>query len=590
MRPLKVQIDNERAPVVADRALELVCRTFGSRPAALISWWRGHTRLLPAGTPQAQPVPPSAHQHQPSSLEEQAAGLVQIHETVSADTNVTSSTLLFVPQIEDDGQLISCKAENVNMAQAASNAPDSDKQLAPSQTGAIEDSLKLDIHYLPRVQLKLGDNLHESQIKEGQAVYFDCWARAQPAAHEIRWWFEGREIDMNRTAGIIISNQSLALAHVTHNQRGRYTCSAANSVGEAHSKPLMLRVQYAPVCRDLPISNNLAIPEDTLRARRSPYSERAKLVYGAARMEKVEVFCHVDADPADNSLQFRWAFANTWSPGDSSKEKQVQLEAALHRSLAPTDALTSVATYTPRSELDYGWLLCWASNSIGQQAEPCAYQLVPAERPDPVRNCRLVNATESQLGVACDPGYDGGVDQSFHMEVYATGRDHELVANITERARALPVPTGWLDPPSGADDLGDAAVPFAGPGEQPRAASSVAPEAKHAGEPVIALRQQKQQRHSSSGAGQVSAQLATGEQLAAFLITEPNLKPSTDYLLSIYSSNSKGASKPVAFTASTSAAASQDPLAASRDARKSGKCVCSAKREHVYERNKSTLL
>lgn len=548
VRPTKVQIESERGPVVADKPLELVCRAFGSRPAALISWWRGHTRLLPApDTPPSESEPHGLH-HRPASRPANAA--VQIHESVSADSNVTSSTLLFVPQIEDEGQLISCRAENAYIsALGLEDSGEHDKTNNQAGSGSIEDSLRLEVHYLPRVQLRLGDNLHEGEIREGQAVYFDCLARAQPAAHEIRWWFEGRELDMNRTAGVIISNQSLALARVSRHQRGRYTCSAANSVGEAHSSPLLLRVQYAPVCRD-------QAPE--LEQRSS--STKVKLLYGAARLEPVQVRCQVDAEPADNSLQYRWAFAGPSWPAASGAEPPVQLDAGQHRSLAPNEPLASLATYTPRSDLDYGWLLCWAKNSVGQQVEPCAYRVVPAERPDPVSNCQLVNVTESQLGVACEPGYDGGIEQSFQMEVYAADHEHELVANVTGAAAyqgAQPAELAMEDEEQQQDDQ--------------------APEAPRSGgqDAAVALKQQKQ-RHSSHTGRQAKAQEAAGAHPAALLITEPSLRPSTDYLLSIYSRNSKGASKPVAFMATTSAASAIDALAVSpsvRDTRKSGKCL-----------------
>ena len=39
----------------------------------------------------------------------------------------------------------------------------------------------------------------------------------------------------------------------------------------------------------------------------------------------------------------------------------------------------SVVEYVPRTELDYGSLLCWATNSIGRQREPCIFHLVPGK-------------------------------------------------------------------------------------------------------------------------------------------------------------------------------------------------------------------
>ena len=38
----------------------------------------------------------------------------------------------------------------------------------------------------------------------------------------------------------------------------------------------------------------------------------------------------------------------------------------------------SVASYTPKSEIDYGTLSCWASNEVGDQKRPCIFHVIPA--------------------------------------------------------------------------------------------------------------------------------------------------------------------------------------------------------------------
>ena len=60
----------------------------------------------------------------------------------------------------------------------------------------------------------------------------------------------------------------------------------------------------------------------------------------------------------------------------------------------------SVVEYVPRTELDYGSLLCWARNAIGRQRTPCVYHLIPAGTPDPVKNCSFGNQTTSSLQVS----------------------------------------------------------------------------------------------------------------------------------------------------------------------------------------------
>ena len=101
----------------------------------------------------------------------------------------------------------------------------------------------------PQVTLKLGSNLRHSHIQEGNDVYFECVIRASPWSYEVRWHFEGRELQTNTSAGIIVSNQSLVLQKVRRQQRGKYTCSATNSEGDGESNAVHLRIQFAPICK-----------------------------------------------------------------------------------------------------------------------------------------------------------------------------------------------------------------------------------------------------------------------------------------------------------------------------------------------------
>ena len=97
--------------------------------------------------------------------------------------------------------------------------------------------------------LKLGSNLRHSHIQEGNDVYFECVIRASPWSYEVRWHFEGRELQTNTSAGIIVSNQSLVLQKVRRQQRGKYTCSATNSEGDGESNAVHLRIQFSPICK-----------------------------------------------------------------------------------------------------------------------------------------------------------------------------------------------------------------------------------------------------------------------------------------------------------------------------------------------------
>uniref|UniRef100_A0A182XVB0 Ig-like domain-containing protein n=1 Tax=Anopheles stephensi TaxID=30069 RepID=A0A182XVB0_ANOST len=116
-----------------------------------------------------------------------------------------------------------------------------------------------------------------------------------------------------------------------------------------------------------------------------------KKIYGVARNEAAEILCQVDAYPPPES--FKWSFNNTAETIDMPQSGyRVHAEQA------------SSLTYTPVKELDYGTIMCWADNVVGQQKEPCVFHLIAAGKPEMPYNCSLVNQTSESLEVDCAEG------------------------------------------------------------------------------------------------------------------------------------------------------------------------------------------
>lgn len=88
-----------------------------------------------------------------------------------------------------------------------------------------------------------------------------------------------------------------------------------------------------------------------------------QLVYGAIRNEKIEVVCNVNSNPSE--LSFSWKFNNSLI---QTREIHSFINGKTY----------SIATYQPKNELDYGTLLCWAKNELGQQLTPCVFHIIPA--------------------------------------------------------------------------------------------------------------------------------------------------------------------------------------------------------------------
>ncbi|XP_068619113.1 kin of IRRE-like protein 2 isoform X2 [Battus philenor] len=287
----------------------------------------------------------------------------------AANDTWVSSNLQFMPLPEDDGLFLKCQADNSAM---------------PGQS--IEDAFKLDVVYPPVVSMSLGSTLNPHDIKEGDDVYFECSVRANPREHRITWYHDDKPVLHNVVLGVIVSTKSLALQKVTREHGGDYSCRAANALGETASQTTHLSIQYAPVC-----------------ALTSPQ------VLGAQLDEALRVRCSVTANPPD--VTFFWQFNNSGESLDVAPAK-----------FGITNGSTSELSYKPQSERDYGTLSCRGSNSVGRQLEPCVFQIVPATRPAPPRNCSLKtsnNSTEEAnnfLQIQCVSGYDGGLPQSFVLE------------------------------------------------------------------------------------------------------------------------------------------------------------------------------
>ncbi|KAM7345261.1 sidestep V [Cochliomyia hominivorax] len=82
-----------------------------------------------------------------------------------------------------------------------------------------------------------------------------------------------------------------------------------------------------------------------------------------------------------------------------------------------TAPLNNVYSYHIESYESFGAISCVASSPMGQ-SQPCWYHIQPADLPDPVKNCTAYNATANSIQIQCIPGYDGGIPQHFHIQVY----------------------------------------------------------------------------------------------------------------------------------------------------------------------------
>ncbi|XP_022245193.1 neural cell adhesion molecule 1-like [Limulus polyphemus] len=291
--------------------------------------------------------------------------------------DTTTSIFKFLPSVEDNGKYLSCRAENTKVPGSG-----------------IERGWNIEVHYPPSVSLRVVSYSKKQDIEEGDDVTFECDIKANPWVNEIKWHFNTDELVSNPSLGVVISSQSMVLQSVKKRFRGKFFCSATNSEGVGTSNEIFLKVKYAPVCQP-----------------------GQKSIYGVLNKESVQVLCQLDSDP--NDITFHWRF-------NSSAKVTDKILHTIH-----SNKCQSTASYSIQTDEDYGTLLCWGENTIGVQKDPCVFKIILAEPPEPVQNCSIFNRTEELILVECLEGFDGGLEQTFMIEVYTkeSGALHAKVSS-----------------------------------------------------------------------------------------------------------------------------------------------------------------
>ncbi|XP_066589277.1 B-cell receptor CD22-like isoform X2 [Prorops nasuta] len=347
MRPLMVEILDKNKSLSVGVRYEVKCRSAGSKPPAVLTWWRA-SKQLKKTTRNFQ------------------------------DGVMSVSVLQWIPSVDDEGKFLACRAENPKLPDAA-----------------IEDRWKLEVHYAPIVTLKMDSSLNPREIKEGDDVYFECNVKANPRVYKLTWYHEDKELRHNASAGIVLSDYSLALQVVSRESSGRYTCRAANAEGHESSNVVNLQVMFAPICKHVLNSGSSWRHQN---ATPPPLNVPEEL-HGASKHESISLVCEVEANPS--TVAFHWTFNSSLDLSDIPSTKFT------------SDGTVSRLNYTPATDMDYGTLGCWASNLVGQSKQPCLYQAVAAGRPFPLQNCTAYNQSGSWVRISCVEGYDGGLPQKF---------------------------------------------------------------------------------------------------------------------------------------------------------------------------------
>ena len=168
---VSVEMDKSALEGKEGETLELVCRAFESRPAAVITW------TLP---------------HEVEYTAEQEAELLQ-----DGSFN-TVSTILITSRAEDDGMVVTCQATNEVMEEAK------------------EVSEEISVLYSPRVSMAQEDEI----LIAGEALTLTCEVHANPAnLTKVIWYKDSELVEGDR---FVVEDTELVIQEVAAEDAGEY--------------------------------------------------------------------------------------------------------------------------------------------------------------------------------------------------------------------------------------------------------------------------------------------------------------------------------------------------------------------------------
>ncbi|TRY71530.1 hypothetical protein TCAL_11940 [Tigriopus californicus] len=365
-----VILDDEGSAVMGNigpfrlkKPLILVCIVEGGNPLPEVSWWRDGQMFDQEGDPST-------------------------YEDVLQNTLVISA----LDRTFHDS-LFECRAINNNVTEPPTSSVSIKLELPILEISLsnLPDPVTADVRYdvlcqvigaqpPPTITWRLGEIMNDidpSNIREGDDIVLKCNIQAHPWVWRILWYKDGEE--MVSSDRVVIDEQRLVLKNASKSFSGQFVCSASKVEGDGFSKPMMITVNYKPVCL-------------------APTIEYK----GNNRSQGIDLKCQVDAKP--KSSTFRWLF--------NSSETRFEIPSA--------ESIMSFGNYKPTSGDQHGEVLCWASNDLGEQLKPCVFHVVPLGAPQAPRDCQISNHSASTIEVTCTPGFSGGLSQHFVMEVFET--------------------------------------------------------------------------------------------------------------------------------------------------------------------------
>ena len=174
LMPLKVELSYNGSTMMVNKEYKLTCRAYGSKPAAVITWWIDGNRI-----PKQNYI--TVHT---STLS---------NEKENGRNEITTSTLWFSPTIYENGENLRCQAAHPMIRHPSFWKLTDEKRLSIRENPAIHLSLFLGVHLYNGPHARLNDS---DTVAKHASVTFVCnIIGAKPSPDYVIWRKDGREID-----------------------------------------------------------------------------------------------------------------------------------------------------------------------------------------------------------------------------------------------------------------------------------------------------------------------------------------------------------------------------------------------------------
>ncbi|XP_055373639.1 B-cell receptor CD22 [Condylostylus longicornis] len=200
LKPLTVKIVTPNDLLTAGHPVPLRCESWGSYPAAKITWLLDGDPIRNAD--------------------------VTVHND-KEDSNITTSILTLRVTSDNNNAELTCRASNPWFS-----------------GGSIEDKRIISVAYPPTVSVHLANEDRSRVVirAEGENVTLKCRANARPPVASYSWFKNNMRMSGENT-------ETLYLTSLVRESAGSYACGASNTEGETQSSSIILKVQYSPRCK-----------------------------------------------------------------------------------------------------------------------------------------------------------------------------------------------------------------------------------------------------------------------------------------------------------------------------------------------------